>query len=320
MNQGPAVAIVGATATGKSALALTLAEAVSGEIVSVDSRLLYRGMDIGTAKPTPAERSRAPHHLIDVADPDETWSLTRYQQAVYAVVPEIFARGNVPLLVGGTGQYMRAVLDGWKPPTQSFNPAIRARLEAEAQAGRGVELVRRLELVDPASAARIDPRNVRRVIRALEVYETSGAPASAQSGRQPPPFPSIQLGLALPRPDLYQRIDRRIDSMIAAGLVDEVRGLLARGYGRGLPSMSAIGYGEIAAHLAGEIDLAEAVQRMRSATRKFVRHQANWFRETDPAIRWFLPEVGYEGGVVEWVRQLLAANPHPDNRSPDGEC
>jgi tRNA dimethylallyltransferase len=307
MSTTTVIAIVGATATGKSALALTLAEALSGEIVSVDSRLLYRGMDIGTAKPTDTERARVPHYLIDVADPDETWSLTRYQQAVYAVVPQILARGKVPLLVGGTGQYMRAVLDGWKPPTQSFDPAIRARLEAEAEAGLGAELVRRLELVDPASAARIDPRNLRRVIRALEVYEASGAPASAQSGRQLPPFPSIRLGLALPRPDLYDRIDRRIDSMIAAGLVEEVRGLLARGYDRGLPSLSAIGYGEIAAHLAGEIDLNEAVKRMRSATRRFVRHQANWFRESDPTIQWFRPAAGYEPSVVEWVRAELGS-------------
>ena len=307
MSPGPAVAIVGATAAGKTALALSLAEALSGEIVSVDSRLLYRGMDIGTAKPTPAERSRVPHHLIDVADPDETWSLARYQQAVYQVVPQVFARGHLPLLVGGTGQYMRAVLDGWKPPPEAFDPEIRARLAAEAQAGRGSELVRRLELVDPASAARIDPRNLRRVIRALEVYEASGLPAGEQSGRQPAPFDALRLGLALPRPDLYDRIDRRIDSMIETGLVEEVRGLLARGYDRRLPSLSAIGYGEIAAHLAGEIDLAEAVKLMRRATRRFVRHQANWFRETDPTIRWFRPAEGYEAGVVEWVRGELGA-------------
>ena len=186
MSLGTAVAIVGATATGKSSLALALAERLSGEIVSVDLRLLYRGMDIGTAKPTSAERSRLPHHLIDVADPDETWSLSRYQQAVYDVVPQILSGGDEAILVGGTGQYMRAVLEGWKPPQQSYDPAIRARLEEKADAGEGAELVRRLELVDPVSAARIDSRNLRRVIRALEVYEASGAPASAQSGRAVP--------------------------------------------------------------------------------------------------------------------------------------
>jgi tRNA dimethylallyltransferase len=302
MTEGLVVAIVGATATGKSSLALALAEALSGEIVSVDSRLLYRGMDIGTAKPTRAERSRVAHHLIDVADPDETWSLARYQEAVYQAVPRILADGHLPFLVGGTGQYMRAVLEGWKPPQEAFDPRIRARLEAEAQAGRGRALVARLEQVDPSSAARIDPRNLRRIIRALEVYEASGDPASARSRRQSPMFDAVQLGLALPRPELYDRIDRRIDSMIEAGLVDEVRGLLARGYDRRLPSMSAIGYGEIAAHLAGETDLTEAVRRIRSATHRFVRHQANWFRQTDPTIRWFRPAAGYETDVVKWLR------------------
>ena len=302
MTGGLVVAIVGATATGKSALALELAEALSGEIISVDSRLLYRGMDIGTAKPTPAARSRVAHHLIDVADPDETWSLARYQEAVYQVVRRILADGHLPFLVGGTGQYMRAVLEGWNPPEEAFDPRIRARLEAEAQAGRGGALVARLEQVDPSSAARIDPRNLRRVIRALEVYEASGVPASGRSRRQTPVFDAVQIGLALPRPELYDRIDRRVDSMIEAGLVEEVRGLLARGYDRRLPSMSAIGYGEIAAHLAGETDLPEAVRRMRSATRRFVRHQANWFRQTDPSIRWFTPAAGYETDVIKWVR------------------
>ena len=305
MTGGLVVAIVGATATGKSALALDLAEALSGEIVSVDSRLLYRGMDIGTAKPTSAERSRIVHHLIDVADPDETWSLARYQEAVYQVVPRILADGHLPLLVGGTGQYMRAVLEGWNPPEEAFDPRIRARLEAEAQAGRAGALVARLEQVDPSSAASIDPRNLRRVIRALEVYEASGVPASAHSRRRPAVFDAVQLGLELPRPELYDRIDRRIDSMIEAGLVEEVRALLARGYERRLPSMSAIGYGEIAAHLAGETDLTEAVRRIRSATRRFVRHQANWFRRTDPSIRWFKPAAGYEADVIAWVREEL---------------
>lgn len=305
MTGGVVVAIGGATATGKSALALALGEALAGEIVSVDSRLLYRGMDIGTAKPTPAERKRIPHHLIDVADLDETWSLARYQDAVYAVIPAILSRGHLPLLVGGTGQYMRAILEGWTPPPRAHDSQIRARLEGQAEAGDGAELARRLAQVDPASAAAIDPRNLRRVVRALEIYDATGVPASAQRGRQPPPFAAIRIGLTLPRPELYARIDRRIDEMIEGGLVEEVRALLARGYGRSLPSMSAIGYRQIAAHLAGETTLAEAVQLMRRATRQFVRHQANWFRESDPSIRWFAPAEGYEGDVVEWLREQL---------------
>jgi tRNA dimethylallyltransferase len=299
------IAVVGATATGKSSLALHLAGALHGEIVSVDSRLLYRGMDIGTAKPSPDDRARIRHHLIDVAEPDETWSLVRYQQAVYEIVPRIPA-GRLPVLVGGTGQYMRAVLEGWTPPERAADSAIRARLETEAREGRGPELVRRLMQVDPASAARIDSRNLRRVIRALEVYEVTGRPADDPRGRGLPPFDAVRLGLTLPRGDLYLRIDRRIDAMIEAGLVDEVRGLLARGYHRQLPSMSAIGYREIAAHLAGELTIAEAVQRMRRATRRLVRHQANWFREADTSIRWITPAEGYEAAVVEWVRGAIA--------------
>jgi tRNA dimethylallyltransferase len=305
VNKPVVVAIVGATATGKSSLALYLAGALPGEIVSVDSRLLYRGMDIGTAKPSPEDRARIRHHLIDVAEPDETWSLARYQQAVYETVPRIPA-GRVPVLVGGTGQYMRAVLEGWKPPERAFDSAIRSRLEAEAREGGGPELVRRLKHLDPASAERIDPRNLRRVIRALEVYEVTGRPADEQRGREPPAFDAVRLGLTLPRVDLYLKIDRRIDAMIEAGLVEEVRGLLARGYHRQLPSMSAIGYREIAAHLAGELTLAEAVQRMRQATRRLVRHQANWFRESDTSIQWFTPGQGYEAEVVEWVRGEIA--------------
>jgi len=307
----PAVlAVVGATASGKSALALRLAEDLGGEIVSVDSRLLYRGMDIGTAKPTPAERARVVHHLIDIADPDETWSLARVQQAVYQAVAEIAARGRLPLLVGGTGQYMRAVLEGWSPPGRASDSSVRARLEQDVREGRGAQLVEKLHQVDPASAARIDPRNLRRVIRALEIFEATGRPASELRGRTEPPFESHCLGLTMPRPELYDRIDHRIEAMIAAGWVEEVRQLRSRGYDRSLPSMSAIGYRQIAAHLDGELTLDDAVREIRRATRRFVRHQANWFRLDDPAIHWVTPEAGYEAGVAAWARrQFGSASP-----------
>ncbi len=299
------VAIVGATATGKTAVALQVAESLQGEIVSVDSRLIYRGMDIGTAKPMADERARVPHHLIDVAEPNETWSLGRFQQAVSALIPEIVARQRLPILVGGTGQYMRAILEGWTPPPRPSDPQIRARLDAEAALGGGPELVERLKKVDPISAETIDARNLRRVVRALEIYEATGVPASQLRGTRATAFRVTRVGLTMPRPALYGRIDARIDHMIEAGLVAEVQGLLARGFSRSLPSMSAIGYREIAAHLAGEMTFDEAVRRMRRSTRSFVRRQANWFREGDPAIRWFTPAAGYEAVVVAWLRGEL---------------
>jgi len=300
------VAIVGATATGKSDLALNVADSLRGEVISVDSRLIYRGMDIGTAKPTVEERARVPHHLIDVAEPDETWSLGRFQQAATALIPEIIARDRLPILVGGTGQYMRAILEGWTPPPRPSDRRIRARLEADVALGRGGELVARLKMVDPPSAETIDLRNLRRVVRALEIYEATGVPASQQRGKRPTAFRAIRVGLTLPRPDLYGRIDARIDRMIETGLVGEVQKLLASGFSRSLPSMSAIGYREIAAHLAGETTLDEAARRMRQATRRFVRRQGNWFREGDPSIHWFTPAPGYEVAVVEWLRGRIA--------------
>jgi len=298
-------AIVGATGAGKSDLAIHVAESLQGEVVSIDSRLIYRGMDIGTAKPTVADRARVPHHLIDVAEPDETWSVARFQYAVSALIPEIVARHRLPILVGGTGQYMRAILQGWTPAPRPADRRIRARLEAEVVEGRGEELIERLRRVDPSSADTIDLRNPRRVIRALEIYEATGAPASQQRGRRPTPFRAICVGLSLPRPELYARIDARIDRMIESGLVDEVRGLLAQGSLRSSPAMSAIGYREIASHLAGETTLEEAVRRIRQATRRFVRRQANWFRASDPSIRWFTPSEGYEADVGDWLRSEL---------------
>lgn len=300
-----AVAILGATATGKSALALVLAPEFSGEIVSVDSRQIYRGMDIGTAKPTAAERAQVRHHLIDVADPDETWSLAQYQRAVHGALEEIVTRAKLPILVGGTGQHMRAVVEGWRPPPR--DPAVRARLEEEARRLGPEAMAQRLADLDPDSAARIDPRNTRRVVRALEILETTGRPASAQRRSEAPPFDIVRVGLALPRDELYARIDDRIDRMIQAGLEEEVRGLLQRGFARSLPSMSAIGYGEIAAHLEGELSLEEAVERMRRATRRLVRTQANWFRSADASIAWFTPTPGYESGVVGFLHDALNA-------------
>jgi tRNA dimethylallyltransferase len=295
------VVIVGPTAVGKTALSIQLAERLAGEIVSADSRYLYRGLDIGTAKPTPAERARVPHHLVDVTTPDQPWALAQYQTAALAALRDIRARGRAALLVGGTGQYVRALTEGWQTPPAA-NPALRAELESEL-ARRGAEaLAVRLRQIDPDSAARVDVRNPRRVIRALEVALTTGESFVAQRRRAAPPFEFVVIGLTLPRPELYARIDARVDAMMRAGLVDEARALAARGYGWELPALSALGYKQIGEYLRGECDLAEAVRRIKRATRAFVRRQANWFRPADPAIHWFdVSRIGADG-VLRFIQ------------------
>jgi tRNA dimethylallyltransferase len=304
----PVVAILGPTAVGKTEVALALAERVSGEIISADSRLLYRGMDIGTAKPTQEQRARVPHHLIDVADPREIWSLGRFRQGALAAIQEIHGRGNLPFLVGGTGQYLTALLEGWSPPPLPGSAGLRSELEAEAAKHGAQALHERLRQVDPRAAATIDPRNVRRVVRALEVFELTGQPASRQRSRRRPPFESLWIGLRLPRPELYARIDARLEAMLQAGLVDEVRRLLGGGLPPSQPSLSAIGYRQIVEHLEGSLGLDEAVARIRRATRQLVRRQANWFKASDPRIRWFDSRPGVEDEIEvalrAWLRPL----------------
>ena len=281
------VLLVGPTAAGKTAAALELGRRLPLEIVSADSRYLYRGMDIGTAKPTPAERALVPHHLIDVTTPDRPWSLAQYQSAALVAIDTILVRGRLPLLVGGTGQYIRALVEGWQPPPGDPSGKVRAELEAQLAQSGPEPLVQRLREIDPASAAVVDLRNPRRVLRALEVALLTGESFVTQRRKSPPPYAFAWLGLSAPRPDLYARIDLRIDVMLAAGLVAEVQALVAQGYGWDLPAMSALGYRQIGAYLRGECALDEAVARLRRDTRTFVRRQANWFRANDPAIRWF---------------------------------
>jgi tRNA dimethylallyltransferase len=274
----PLLAIVGPTAAGKTALAIELAQRLGGEMVSADSRQVYRHMDIGTAKPTTAERAAVPHHLIDVVHPDADFSLGLYQDLATAAIADIAGRGKLPLLVGGTGQYLAAVLQGWEVPRVAPQPELRAALEREAQAAGVAALHSRLAQVDPAAAAAIQPTNLRRVIRALEVYEVTGRPISEQQTRRTPPYRARTLWLTLPAPALYARIDTRVDAMVAAGLVDEVRGLLARGYNWELPAMSGLGYREFRPYVEGASTLAEAIQRLKFDTHAFARRQPNWFR------------------------------------------
>lgn len=290
MPKLPVVLIVGPTAVGKTELALRLAEKMQGEIVSVDSRLFYRGMDIGTAKPSKAEMARVPHHLIDIVNPDETLSLAVFQQMAQDIIAGIHARERLPFLVGGTGQYIRAVTQGWSPPEVTPNERLRDVLD-KLKEERGKEwLYAKLRFLDPEAAQAIDLRNVRRTIRALEVIFTTGRRFSEQRGSGDSPYQLITIGLTRPREELYQRVDERIDKMFADGLVDEVKGLLDKGYSPTLPSMSAIGYRECVSVAQGSMTVEQAKVEMRRITRVFVRRQSNWFKESDPSIHWFHPE------------------------------
>ncbi len=283
--------IVGPTASGKSVLALRLTERCGGEIVSADSRTVYRGMDIGTAKPTPAERARTQHHLLDVVAPDEPYTLADYQQQALAAIADIHARGKLALLVGGAGLYVSAVCDGLRLPEVAPDPAFRAELEGQDWQTLQAQLAR----VDPVAAERIDPKNKRRVVRALEVHHATGVPFSKwQKRRTDMPFKPVFVGLTVERLELYQRIDARIDAWLAAGLLDEVRGLLARGYSSSLPSMSGIGYRELARVIHGQLELAEAIQQIKHATHAYARRQLTWFRR-DPRIHWLAADATLDG-------------------------
>lgn len=307
MMSTPLVVIVGPTGVGKTAAAVWLARTLGGEIVSADSRQVYRYMDIGTAKPTPEERAQAPHHLIDVVDPDQTLSLGEYQAMAYTAIADIARRGRVPFLVGGTGQWVRAVVEGWTVPRVGPDPALRERLLERAEREGGTALYAELRAVDPEAAARIDPRNVRRVVRALEVYERTGQPISAQQRRVPPPYDVLWIGLTMPRPDLYARADARIERMIAAGWVDEVRSLVARGYSLDLPALSALGYREMGTYLKGELALADAIALIKRHTRRFIRHQYAWFGTHDPRLHWFDARDPCLDGLWELTRSFLRA-------------
>ncbi len=299
------MAVLGPTAVGKTELSIELALRLDGEIVSADSRLVYRGMDIGTAKPSHEELGRVPHHLIDLVDPDQPFSLGAYRQAALAAIESIHARGRLPLLVGGTGQYVTAVLEGWRPPSVPPDRELRRRLEKFAQSKGHHALHARLAEIDPERAAAIDARNVRRVVRALEIYHTTGTRPSEARHKTPPAFRVFRAGLSRPRLELYQRIDQRLEAMLAKGWLEEVRGLLEAGIDPEAPSMSAIGYRQLAGVVRGELSLEGARAQIRSASRQFVRRQANWFKPDDPQIDWFDMQAGVtdalESRLTGWL-------------------
>jgi tRNA dimethylallyltransferase len=285
----PLVALVGPTATGKTALAVALTERL-GDVtrcsaVAADSRQIYRLMDIATAKPTAAERAVLPHALIDVVWPDENYTLAQYQADAQQTIAAIAQDGALPLLIGGTGLYIRSVVDGLAIPRVAPQPALRAELEAEAAAQGAATLHERLAALDPVAAAQIAPTNARRIIRALEVCLVTGRPFSEQQGARATPYRTLMVGLNMDRAALYARADARIDAMLAAGVVEETAGLVAQGYDWRLPSMSSLGYREIGAYLRGESSLAEAVERFKLATHRYIRRQITWFRP-DARIHW----------------------------------
>lgn len=317
----PLVVILGPTAVGKTEISVQLAKALDGEIISADSRLFYRGMDIGTAKPTVTDRNRVPHYLIDVTQPDEPWSLALFQRAAREAIAEIQRRGKLPFLVGGTGQYIRAVTEGWQPPPQQPDPRLRLALEQWAVDISPAGLHSRLAVIDPDAAGRILPGNLRRTVRALEVIFSTGQRFSIQQRKTGSSYTVLQIGLTRPRVELYSRIDTRIETMLQNGIVDEVQQLLSQGYSPELPGLSAIGYRELGAYVRGELTLEEAITQMKRLTRQFVRRQANWFKLNDPGIQWFNASTVKVGEIIQYIREAQVTSnvqPNEDNDILEG--
>jgi len=303
------VAIVGPTGVGKSRLALQLARAFHGEIVSADSRQVYRHMDIGTAKPGTEELSLVPHHLISIVNPDESFSLAQYQALAYRNIRDIQQRDKLPFLVGGSGLYVWAVLEGWKIPSVPPDLEFRQNLEKRAVNSGANELYQELMKVDPAAAQKIDPRNTRRVIRALEVHRKTRTSFSQLKAKETPPFNIFIIGLTADRAELYRRIDLRVDEMIEQGLVAEVEKLVKMGYDFNLPAMSGIGYKQIGLFIKGGLTLAAAIQQIKFETHRFVRHQYAWFRLKDDRIHWFDIKSQVDAEIKSTLTGFLKSEP-----------
>ena len=296
------VAVVGPTAAGKSALALALAKRFGGEIVNADSRQVYRGMDIGTAKPSPDTRALLPHHLYDIADPTDAYSLALYRRDALATLEDIWARGELAWLVGGTGQYVWALLEAWQVPDVAPQPDLRADLAAVAECDGPETLHARLRAVDPEAADRIDARNVRRVIRALEVHEVTGKPITAWQTKGVPDFDFRILGVRCEEKELIWRINRRTEAMFASGLVDETQALLDAGVPPDASALSSIGYAEALRELSGEITRDKAVELTKRSTKRLARRQRQWFRPQDPRIAWATDADVAGESLVEFLR------------------
>ena len=301
------VVVSGPTAVGKTALGIALARDFDGEVVNADSRYLYRGFDIGVAKPDIAERRGVPHHLIDMLPPDGDMSLARFQDLAVRAIADITDRGHLPLLVGGTPLYINAVVEGWRIPRVPPNPVFRASLEAEAAQMGIARLAERLRAVDPAAANR-HGSNARRIIRALEVYEATGIPMTAQEGKGPAPFNAVEIGLTMPRERLYEVVDARVRDQIERGLVAEVQSLLDAGVPTDAPAMGSLGYRQLLPYLRGESTLTAAIARIQLDTHRYVRHQETWLRR-NPRLVWFdVTAPGWEEKALGRVRHFLDAH------------
>ncbi|NTW44868.1 MAG: tRNA (adenosine(37)-N6)-dimethylallyltransferase MiaA [Anaerolineaceae bacterium] len=298
----PLIIIVGPTASGKTALSIELAKILKGEIISADSRYFYRGMDIGTAKPTKTEMQSIPHHLIDVAEPEETWSLAKFQTEALRIIDHIHSREMMPILVGGTGQYIHSVMHSWSMPAQERNDHLRAILEKEVIDKGRDNLYEYLKCVDPLAASQIDNRNFRRTLRAVEVILLTGHRFSDQRRISSSKYNRKLIGLKIERNELYARIDQRIEKMIENGFIEEVKDLISKGYSPINSSMSAIGYREIYQFVNGAVSLDEAIVLMKRNTRQFVRRQANWFKENDPQIQWFTHHDEMLNEIIRYIQ------------------
>jgi tRNA dimethylallyltransferase len=317
MRHAPLLALVGPTASGKTEAALDVAGRLGAEIVSIDSMLVYRGMDVGTAKPTAAERALVPHHLLDVADPGLPFTVSEFQRLALHALGEVRARGRNALLVGGSGLYFRAVVDGLSFP--ATDPTVRTELEAEAVGAGAGAMYERLRALDPAAAAKIEPGNVRRTIRALEVVALTGRPFSSFAGSwgRYPKDRVRAAGVELRPEDLRARIESRVHGMVEAGFVSEVEALLDLGTGPMLTSSQAIGYAEIARHLSGESTLEDAILSTIRRTRVLARRQMSWFRR-DPRISWFLAGADGAAGIVEDIVEYLGSDLAGSDLAPAG--
>jgi len=293
------IAIVGPTAVGKSSLSLAIAREFNCEIINGDSRQIYRFMDIGTSKPNKRDFEAIPHHLFDIVNPDEPYSVALYRNAAWNIIGGIQQRENLPLLVGGSGLYVWSLLESWDVPRVPPDTVFRKKLEAEAHEKGTAFVYRMLEEVDPEAAAKILQGNLRRIIRAREISHVTGRQPSTLQKKGLPICPVLVIGLTAEREALYRMIDNRVDDMIEQGLIDEVKMLESRGYQRDLPSMSSIGYKQIYAWLAGEIGLEEAVRQIKTKTHAFARRQYAWFRLNDSRIHWFTAgETNYRGIIA----------------------
>ena len=281
------IAIVGPTGVGKSSMGLSIAHRFKGEIINSDSRQIYRHMDIGTAKPSDADINTVPHHLFDIINPDQPYSLAEYQRSALETISLVHERSRIPVLVGGSGQYVWSVIENWQIPEVAPDPEFRERMVSIANEQGSDFLYQQLKVIDPAAAQKILPGNLRRVIRALEIFEKTGEKPSSLQTKKGHDFPVQIIGLTCERERLYDRINRRTDRMMKSGFLDEVKRLIKMGYAPDLPSMSSLGYRQITGYLAGSTSLKEAAQAIKWDTHRFARNQYAWFRLNDVRISWF---------------------------------